>query len=538
MKKYLKTIMYTAIGITAGGMISGGAYLIYKIMQDNRGDDEYVYDPKITMESQRLGIKITEDFSDNAYLGRDGINLLEKRVLDDLGFGPEISGLQSFNVVEGEFISDTDNGVYYEATKQIFINSKNLRKIVPESAPLEERVEAVFQILYHEYGHYISSAYLKNNKPNGTTPIAELYNDAGTKSTWDSYFVDKFKHYLGYDVNSSLYPFKSSTIQGKTWIPLASRFTTKNLFDLSNNKVKGSYGDLTNVYNGGTDRYNTLVPSNVKESSLRYLYSIDELYTRKYQQMGMVLNHDLNTNNGWFNPATPSASRMASPFLTDVFRYQSGLSPFYKKGYPATFDASHFRYFNDTPYGLDANGNSVGGNAPQLNQLMLEEMGQSNGSDISFIVGQNNSKMINNQKYQSYGNGRNIRFGGYFNQSDNYNYVGYMDGTKFVAFPIIKSEFKYGYKSALRSSTKNMASGETEFYFTKDYINAELIKGEALYFSDDELGTNKVAMISTRMSKVGQTSTYFYDSPSVLKTYYEVHNNKEGKIVIEGGSWT
>lgn len=139
---------------------------------------------------------------------------------------------------------------------------------------------------------------------------------------------------------------------------------------------------------------------------------------------------------------------------------------------------------------------------------MLEMFGQDTGSDISFITSKNASHLIEGGKYIPSVNSKLIKFGGFINSTSNYNFVGYYDdANKFHSLKISKHDFTYGYKNGVASQIITKPKGENKFYVLDDYVNGDLLKDKALYFSDDKDGTNVTPMTTTRAREAGKVTS-------------------------------
>ena len=539
MSKTLTTLGRISVGAIVGAAVSVGAFFAYKAFTS----DDHVYSdlkPSRTIMGGNGLYEINETNSNEAYLGDKGVRDLATKIDNELGYGPEIMGINNINLVENGFISDDNNGVFIEATKQIFINTSNLRKRVGTDKPLDARVEAAYQIIFHEYLHFLTSSYVKKTKQ--VDHPADLYSGQNRQRTsWDNYFVTHFKNLLGYN-DISKYTTTEIDYKGTKYHPISSQYSTKQLFDIANGKASPHFTLKNNSFFGG--RYNYVVPSPIsKANQLGYLYSIDELYVRKYQQMEMILKDNSLYSDGWIHNIVNGKQEIrASSFLIDTLRYQPDI-------YPHSIDRNkpNWRYAIDSPYGLNQQGVSTGGNAEALYDLMTEENGMLNGADIAYIIQQNNTSMVSETHYDAEkdenGNAKTtnpdlIKFGGYVPSSAGYKYVGYMDGNTYVPLEITVHNATYGYKQSLNSQIKTVKSNEDSFYTLNDFVNAKLLAGKELYFSSTSTGVNKVLMTSVRDSNVGSTDSFFDDAPSILRSKIYKATIKNSKVYIGSDSWT
>lgn len=561
MTKFYSIISKIVMGVGAIGLTTGGGVLIYTFVKK---DNKEYHEPNIinkvkNFQSDAEHFTINQWYKTKPYLDKDGIEKLEERIRNDLGYGPEIYGLNSINLSEGIIIPKEDNGSFYETTKEIFVNTNNMRLLVPDSGRVENKVEVIFQIIFHEYGHFLASSYLKNNK---TLNIpSTIYSGKGISrktTSWNESFVTQFKNELYYDIDSPLNTHKNININSKDYILLASQYNAKNLFDISNGKNDPVYANINNLVMYPWEIHNQTEPPHVlSPHKLEYLYSMDELFARKYQQIGMVLkpwNTADDNWDGWISQEDKEdnqedkedeTGKYASPFLYDTLQYQASITP------PVSItpnNTDNWRYMIDAPYDIappsipGVTDTPINSRAIGMHNLMLSEFGQNTGADISYITSQNNSKMINSRNYSSLGNGRYIRFGGYLKNSEQYRYVGYKDESgAFVGFPITIDNFTYRYKDSLDSQTLVDTTGEKKFYTTNEYIDGLEISGKQLFFANDEKGAGSKPLDSIKSGDVGLASNYMDQAPSAIKNEYYYANNEVGdvnKISIERGSWT
>ena len=556
MKKILSGFGTAIIAIGIIGGVAGGGYFIYKAVVERQKEEEHIFIPKVHNNLNGYDLEIAEDWSEKEYLGQTGIDLIKQKIEKELGFGPEVVGLNSINFTNYNHVSDTDNGAYYSSTKQIFINTSNIAKIVPYDGTTEDKVEIAFQILFHEYGHHIADSYFK--KMGTGTEAADIYFDSRrgrTKEGWNPEFVRRFKEDLGYDrghvsSNSNIYNSNGTISKYKM---LSGTYGLKELFDISNAKAQPGYTkDLSNVV--WTSSHPVIKISDnsvVQTKNLKYMFDLDELFTRKYQQMRYDLNYGSrltppprsappsNPNkdmyvgwmnkNGWVRKGVGGSS-IASPFLSDTLKYQNEIS------------SNSSRYYEDAPYRINPKTHQP--IAKDLFNIYINGFGQNTGSDIAFITNKNDYRLISSTHYSKMDGAESandkIKFGGYITQAEaaKYKFVGYMSNNRFVSLPITAQKFNVGYKSnSLIGQVDTYPAGDNYFYTTNNWYDEALLDGKQLFFSEDSIGSNKQAMSSVKSGSYGDSNTWFYDTPSELqdKTF---RASKNGKIVsIRAETW-
>ncbi|NQZ65620.1 MAG: hypothetical protein HRT99_00180 [Mycoplasmatales bacterium] len=558
MKKKFKNLGWVGLSVI---VVSSTAYfstVIYKILSSNNEETEDTYPVNASKRyiDDDYGFSMKEFYNDAPYLGEEGIKLLHEKIKNEMGYGPEIAGINRIYITDGYFIDRNANGVFYPATKEIFLNTRVLRQTIPIDAPMAIKVELAYQIVFHEYGHYISSVYLTNNKPSESY-IANIYstsaNDSRNQQNWNKNFVEKFKSNLNYDKDTPLYQNGSFS----DYKALGSIYNAKEIFDISNGKEKPEFKNLGNAsYTGklGTigfynNQYWYFKQRKLSLDNLEYYYSMDELYTRKYQLLRMVVpQKDYGdgfkmTDSGLFiEPYQGRTLVFPTPYLEDVSKIQAGMRKPKNNNESQNFKRENFRTLEDSPYGMNENGDSLPGNSKKMYNDMVEEMGQKDGSDISFMISKNTSTVSSNNKYIPGGDANLIKFGGYLTpeEAKKYKLIGYLENGTFHGYEIKTSEFSYKYKNSFVSQTEiSTEYPENFFYTTKDFIDATKINNKKLYFASTQDGniTNVTPLKSVRGGELGRTSNYFPRAPQQIQSAYYEAVNDNGIVKISRGTW-
>ncbi|UWD34172.1 MYPU_1760 family metalloprotease [Mesomycoplasma molare] len=108
-----------------------------------------------------FGFNIIQYNKNNAFfLDKNDLNLLEKRVKESLFFGSEIQFLN--NIIIDRQLNNFNNknlsAFFVSNTKEIFINSDRFKNLKNNN----DKIEAIFQLIFHEYFHFIDSVYISN----------------------------------------------------------------------------------------------------------------------------------------------------------------------------------------------------------------------------------------------------------------------------------------------------------------------------------------------------------------------------------------
>ncbi len=580
MKKFTKIFGWIALSVGVAASTIYFSVVIYRTLwkndsqKRNANEQDYGIKPSksTTLIKDEFGFTMQEKYNkienvfgmseDGSYLGEFGMNKLHERVKKDLGYGPEIIGLKSITISDGYYIDDDANGVFYPPTKEIFLNSKNLKKIVPIYAPWQLKVELAFQIIFHEYGHFLVSAYLTNNKPNEPY-IAEIYSDVREKrkkQNWNKNFVKNFKKHLKYDRKTPLYKdgYKYNEYQNSIWNPisvLGSKYCAQEMFDISNGKEKPSYPKIYNMNISYTNKFE--LGQMVQIDNLHYYYSMDELFARKYQLLEMIVQ-PIKCSKNWRNYEMKetgeffmNGSNIPSPYLNDVFKIQSGMKNINISGLPSP--AKNFRTMADSPFEINQDGspNLKSKNAKNMYESMIKEMGQKDGFDIACMFSENKSVITSKNEYKTPWNSfyekSKIKFGGYLKENEKYDFIGYYEKDKngkpkFKEIKISIYPFTYHYKDSFLSKTKKESEfPEKWFYVTDNYIDGKELNNKKLYFgSKDEEGYIKevVPMGDVRSGDLGKVSNFFPAAPKNLQTsYFEATHDKDG-TKIKMSDWS
>ncbi|MCK5945959.1 MAG: hypothetical protein KAG04_01670, partial [Mycoplasmataceae bacterium] len=213
MKKSLSTAILITAGSVAGVGIGYGAFILWKQVGKNK-EDSYInqtwIDTAKGAAEDIYGVKlieasIIENKKDTKvmFLGKVGLDVLARRIKNELNYGPEISGLKDIVIGDANVVGKEANGVYYPLTHEIFINTENIRNkgfdlsktpTVPED--IANRVALIFDIIFHEYGHYLTDTYLNSLPLTSTKASQWIFDRSGIKSHWDKDFVTNLKRIM------------------------------------------------------------------------------------------------------------------------------------------------------------------------------------------------------------------------------------------------------------------------------------------------------------------------------------------------------
>ncbi len=506
------------------------------------------------------------------FLGDRGLELLKQRIDRDLGVGPEIYSLKEIILTEegsDALISDSVNGTYYPGTSQIIINTSPLVNIfsnrgqAPDHSFLETKVELLFQTLYHEYRHHEANAWLMNLEIDDLTWVSkEIYSQPNVVQPWNQYFLGKFKELLRYDVPTPLYgePYiydnfisnqplldtiklkqnnRAKTVRVKS---IGTVYDSKTLFEIANSSER----DFSKIWEGFERNegyafspaypdweWAPINPENASER-ISYLFSIHELFARKYMQLTMPFRErDLVLRSGTWQSPYDDRHQNLTLYLRDTLMYSEGFQ-------------QNDVYLNDRPFADQSTSSG-------LINLWREHNGHFNSADLALIWHENTARNLSNVKggivrvpMKSDEEVDRIKFAGWLDPTQtDYNYVGYLkeDGS-FRAIPIIKHPRPYDYHALthLASDVRSIYSSVDShtFYVTNGerdgWLHGPELVGKILYFAKDEFGQDLKALESLRRSQTGPVWTKKFSNPQrakkVGRTYQAVLSADQKSVQI------
>ncbi|WGI36615.1 hypothetical protein [Mesomycoplasma lagogenitalium] len=229
-------------------------------------------------KDQYLKISLYENKS-AFYISEIGLKRLTKRIQDNLFFGPEIMFLKQININKQIKLFQDDRkltGFFSSNTQEIFINSEFYENIDNE----DDRIELLYQLIFHEYIHFLDSVYF-SNYGNNFKVKGKIYND---------FFIDNINKLLKTDTKMD-YEKVSDIINENH---LFNKLTLKEILDKVNkekNKLDFNF-ENTSFFPKNTD------PSIVIED-VNYYYNYEEFIAReafkyfyKEKENNLSLNSD------------------------------------------------------------------------------------------------------------------------------------------------------------------------------------------------------------------------------------------------------
>ncbi len=486
MKKgALKAIKIALFGIT---LVTVGVVTWFStsLILNNINDDQVINkDNKDTIlleKSEDVPIKLVEHESGGSYFfGHEGLQAINEKIKSDLQFGPEIENIKTITINNLSILNREVSGQYNPFTNEMSISISNL---IPQfqNIPLEEKVELIFPTIFHEYGHHFANTYITSISTNDIRNSKKLFSQNGTRSVHKNIpkkFLQEFEeslHYKNTTINNLLSNDKSQ---------ISSKKSARSLYEETNS---------ANIKNKSTDhdylkindfRLTTKIPARnlereflITSDKYAYLFSIDELLTRKLQQISYI-----DVLNG------TSIANKTSTFTGTEYRgnfYPSTIATDISKNKKIEFDGNETYSINDElilmdyPYGgifIDNLGKThiIKSTVNTLWNAYLDISGYQYG--ISQIFLNNTSKQATKTTRTSLSKNDflNIKFTGFLDNSKKYKSLLLKNKNgSYIKHNFIKNNYKYNFlsaKSDILSRERDLIKPQNKFGYTTDYIN-------------------------------------------------------------------
>ena len=549
-KKVIIAILLFGSIFSAG--ILGGYYLIWN--NNNTESEKIEY---ITKPAKKIDGINGPDFYQAApkndplfWLNDNEENTLINRIKNELGHGPEFYKLRSIIIGDENMTGEDANGVYLPTLNKIYINLENYKSIINQlknksikgtrytDAILSKiKIDLIFETIFHEYGHHIAFSYLANEGDFSQDQDKTIYAN-GKLANWNKHFVDKFKEYLNYSnwkgqkYNNKIQKYGYQKFEYRS---IGSIYSQQDLFNHANAQQKYSFSEMDSPDKvpylfAPESQFVNAVPITISKDKLTYYYSMDELFTRKYQQLNQIYKPVANIDTfleGYYaySKNNIGGSIVAlSDILSNTLLYQNSFgdvvknnlnqyelknfkdydpqNPLYQNTriYNPEFKNPEIsnRFLYDAPFNnniyehKDKNGATIvlQDHHEDLYNLMDNFLGHATGDDISIVWPKNSITTNGNKKAflsnEDYNNANNLfKFGGYLRTND-YVSVGYKDQNNNYKelSKITINDFNYKHKSWLGATEYEPLDPNKEnyFYTTNIFINKNQLLGKKLWF--------------------------------------------------------
>lgn len=365
---------------------------------------------------------------------------------------------------------DGDDAQFDYKSREIFVSSKNIKN---KNWNDDVQAEYIFELVFHEYNHFLNSLYLNNIDDCDQQLDKTIFKGDYSRKVerWNRSFLTNFKRLLKYDQDTSLY--YSNVIKEK-YVSLGSIYNQKSLFDIANGSARPSYPLLKGNEVMAPLNYDKDIPIDdqhiIRSNSLGYLFSMQELVARKMQIINMKYS-PFNSKGQGFNQDgwifTKDENYVMSPYLQDIVNYQGAMN-------------SNDLYLYDKP-------------TKALSDLYNKYI--DNQSNVRLITYKNGYKRIDDS-FEGLIDKSQISFTGIYEKKVK---VGYLENNNFIEIP----------------STWISYRGKYEYH--TNYFNKDSIINKVLAFKDKN---NIIKMTSVRTGEQG------------IVTTYDLNNSKNGNLKV------
>ena len=254
------------------------------------------------------------------FLGARGLEKLNNVLNERLPFASEVDQLKyiAFNNQRVLPASGQVNGQYNPYTMELdidtrrFIDSGLFVSNQTTDYELNQRVEFVFSVILHEYGHHLANSYITSvnfddpenyNKQNQPILVPYVDNKFIYKNTSEQ-FLTRWKEALNYD-NEELAEFeKNQFLENSEQAPVFLTFSSKELFDAANHGMSNDYLKIANSGQSFTSQLNYQNNKNISikwnaSDLANYYYGVDELFTRQLVSLNYLPSQITLLGNSW-----------------------------------------------------------------------------------------------------------------------------------------------------------------------------------------------------------------------------------------------
>lgn len=560
MRKAFKIILFSLSMVGFGVGVWFATSAIFNIFS-NKIDNNYYINPNnketiLLEKSEDVPIKLIEHESNGVYFfGNKGLELINEKIKSDLQFGPEVETIKSIRINNLSILSKNVSGQYNPFTQEMEISISNLINQF-NNIPVEEKVELIFPTIFHEYGHHFANNYITSISTNDPRNSKKLYSKFENKSVHKNIpikFLSSFEeslHYSDSEINNLL----SNNNLDVSKVKSARQFYNESNGVNIKNNIEGSDFLKINNFN-----FKSRIPFRdksqdfpIRSDKYTYLFSIDELLTRKLQQISYV--DKLNGSSIANKSTTFTGTEFINGFSPSTMGYDISKNKKIAWLGGDTYKIGDELNLMDYPYGgtftsVDGRMHIIESTVDKLWNAYYDVGGYDYG--ISQIFLENTATQISStlRNALSRENFDNIKFAGFLDKSKNYK--GLLLKNKnglYEKHNFLKNNYDYkllGAKSTLLSKERNLSKAQTKFGYTTNYINVtkinlnepirvwndinnndivEEFEGEALTISPDRPTTT----FRENFVKTFEDGTSHRDIDVVNRNFYEViKNNNE-----------
>lgn len=542
----LKTALFTVASIT---FVVGVGFGTHHIINNKNNENEIIpsivgnQEFKEIKKSGKAPVHLIEHETNGIYfLDQEGLEELNSRIVNELNFGPEIDVLKSIRINNLSVLSANVSGQYNPFTQEMEISISAYGEIF-KNIPIEEKIDLIFQTIVHEYGHHFSNTYITSIAKNDRRNSQKLFSQYGDKSVYKNInkeFLNAFEKSLNYSntkVNNTLNNNPAS---------LGYFITARDLYLKSNNtKI-----DLGIIDNYGTrnilpfEKKQFLYPNDSKWYS--YLFSIDELLTRKLQQISYIdlLNGKTIANKSTqFTGTINKGELQPSTFASDIIKNRK--ITWNGNENEKTYTIGDELKLLDDPFGGKFTNKmgetlTINPSVQELWKAYFDVAGYEYG--ISQIFMKNNSIQKGRDKRSAIlnNNFNQIKISGWLNSDASNNYKSIIltksNGTKFLLdLELEKKDYKYKWleaKTNLLSKNTSISKVQNKFGYVTNYFPIwEIDTSKALKVWNDKNNNNKIDNGEEESLTTPPTRPVTTFRESFVKTYEDNSTYRDRDII-------
>ncbi len=466
LKMVLMTTLLTASVVAVGAI----AWFIPTIMKhgNNTPKDDSKNSEFVTLnKSENTPVKLIENETNGKYFfGMEGLKKLNEKIKYDLQFGPEIEQLKSIRINNNSILNEGVLGQYSPATNEIEISIKHL---VPyyNDLPIEQKINLIFPTIFHEYGHHFANTFITSiakNDPNNNK--SKINKNIPTK------FLQAFEKSLHYSADANI-----GKNQNKEYV--SSFKNAKTLYEESNNNGYLGLDDKNFEIQVPFWTYHDVLSLEFRITSNKYSYifSIDELLTRKLQQITFI---DKINEHSFGNETIQFTGNM----IKNQF-YLSTMAEDISRNVPITntskntYEVGNDLILEDYPYGGDYKGTNRTITLPSTVDKLWKAYYDISGSDYGIsqiylknIMKNNNDSEIEPKYQLKKENFEEIKFTGFLEGKQNKALIlpTKNNGEKKILFVKNKYEYhKINAKKEILDKTWTLNKNNDKIGYTTEY---------------------------------------------------------------------
>ncbi|MGL5590494.1 MAG: MYPU_1760 family metalloprotease [Metamycoplasmataceae bacterium] len=565
--KFLKTKVFqailfslTLIGVGVGTWFIASIFITQQKVNDVNPGNENTIELK---KSKDVPVTLIEHETNGYFFfGPEGLALINERIKKDLQFGPEIEVLKSIRFNNLNVLSRNVNGQYSPSTLEMDISIDHFLNEF-RNIPVEEKIELVFPTIFHEYGHHFSNMFITSIAKSDSRNSAKLYtkysNNANVSANKNisSAFLNEFEKALHYDDS------EASNLKNIDINDVSSLRSARDLYNLSNSiNIKNNIAGED--YLGIDDKFVNKIPFRdadvgfeVNSDRYTYLFSIDELLTRKLQQITYIDNRNGNSianNTTTFSGTEFRDGYSPSTMATDISRNKS-IEYLGKDNY----ELSEKLLLMDYPYGgrfnkKDGSIITIDPTVETLWNAYYDIAGFDYGISQIYM---NNSSILSSNSTRTPMSSKDfdlIKFNGFLSNSPSKNYKGLLlfstEGS-YKEHKFLENNYKYslmGAKSGILNKSRDLNKQQNKFGYSTDYIDITKVDfNQPIKVWDDKNNNNRYDPLeyeSLTVSPNRPTSTFresfvtWFDNGNAIKApdtqvnnIFEIINNSNEAFI-------